>query len=280
MVNVQFVCSLRAVKGHGTVEALASCLKDESALLRHEIAYALGQKEDISALPILIQTLRDDKDPMVRHEAAEAIGAIGEPASLSILEEFEHCDVEEVAHTCQLALDRIRWKSENKDSGDAERKKYSTIDPAPAADRSLSVQDHVNCLLDSKAPLFKRYGSLFALRDIATDDAVLGLSRVLSEDRTSALMRHEIAFVLGQLQNKQAVSALESCLRDTCENQMVRHEAAEAVGAVLGEGERCRALLEEYARDSNQVVAESCLVALDVSDYWADDAQLHYAPLA
>ncbi len=111
--RMRVVCSLRAVKGHGTVEALAGCLHDDSALLRHEVAYALGQKEDLSAVPVLIDTLRKDIDPMVRHEAAEALGAIGAPEAVSVLEEFEHCEVEEVAHTCQLALDRIRWNKES-----------------------------------------------------------------------------------------------------------------------------------------------------------------------
>lgn len=114
--RMRVVCSLRAVKGHDTVEALASCLNDESALLRHEIAYALGQKEDLSAVPVLIDTLRNDKDAMVRHEAAEALGAIGAPEAIAVLSEFENCDVEEVAHTCQLALDRIRWNHETADS--------------------------------------------------------------------------------------------------------------------------------------------------------------------
>ena len=114
--RMRIVCSLRAVPGNGTVDALACCLKDESALLRHEVAYALGQKEDTSAIPILIDTLRNDCDAMVRHEAAEALGAIGSPEALKTLEEFESCDVEEVAHTCQLALDRIRWATKESDN--------------------------------------------------------------------------------------------------------------------------------------------------------------------
>ena len=59
--------------------------------------------------------------------------------------------------------------------------------------------------------------------------------------------------------------------------QMVRHEAAEAAGAVLDEMERSKALLQEFVSDKNRVVAESCMVALDIADYWADDTQLQYA---
>ena len=49
---------------------------------------------------------------------------------------------------------------------------------------------------------------------------------------------------------------------------MVRHEAAEALGAI-GTLE-CEQILQQYLQDSEQVVRESCEVALDVIDYWAD----------
>ena len=42
---------------------------DESALLKHELAYVLGQKKDERALPVLTRVLEDTgEDPMVRHE--------------------------------------------------------------------------------------------------------------------------------------------------------------------------------------------------------------------
>ena len=45
---------------------------DESALLKHELAYCLGQMKKTSALPVLEQVLRDEKeDPMVRHEVCD-----------------------------------------------------------------------------------------------------------------------------------------------------------------------------------------------------------------
>ncbi len=69
----------------------------------------------------------------------------------------------------------------------------------------------------------------------------------------------------------------DDCVANT---QMVRHEAAEAAGAVLDDIERSKALLEEFVKDGNQVVAESCIVALDIADYWADDAQFQYADVA
>lgn len=43
--------------------------QDESALLKHELAYCLGQMKDTSALLVLSKVLEDpSEDPMVRHE--------------------------------------------------------------------------------------------------------------------------------------------------------------------------------------------------------------------
>ncbi len=42
---------------------------DDSALLKHELAYVLGQMNMTSALPVLESVLKDkQEDPMVRHE--------------------------------------------------------------------------------------------------------------------------------------------------------------------------------------------------------------------
>jgi len=44
---------------------------DHSALLKHELAYCLGQMKLVSALPILESVLENlDEDPMVRHEVS------------------------------------------------------------------------------------------------------------------------------------------------------------------------------------------------------------------
>lgn len=47
----------------------SSGFEDESALLKHELAYCLGQIKNDKALPVLESVLRDRaEDPMVRHE--------------------------------------------------------------------------------------------------------------------------------------------------------------------------------------------------------------------
>jgi deoxyhypusine monooxygenase len=43
--------------------------EDESALLKHELAYCLGQTKNPIVLPTLEKVLADEReDPMVRHE--------------------------------------------------------------------------------------------------------------------------------------------------------------------------------------------------------------------
>ncbi len=64
-------------------------LADDSALLRHEICYVLGQLRKAKAIPVLVNLLEVDRDVMVRHEAAEALGAIADPALLE-QEQLDH----------------------------------------------------------------------------------------------------------------------------------------------------------------------------------------------
>ena len=50
---------------------MSAAFQDPSALLKHEMAYVLGQMRNPTALPILSKLLQDlDQDPMVRHEVS------------------------------------------------------------------------------------------------------------------------------------------------------------------------------------------------------------------
>lgn len=90
----------------------------------------------------------------------------------------------------------------------------------------------------------------------------------------SALFRHEIAYVLGQIQSDACVSQLANNLMDAEENPMVRHECAEALGSIATE--ESTEMLHKYLQDSERVVRESCIVALDMSEYEKSD-QFQYA---
>jgi len=107
--------ALRNIGGGDSIEALAAAFTSKSALLKHEIAYVMGQMQDSRAVPHLIDRLRDmDEDVMVRHEAAEALGAIGDRTALGVLEEFKDDQDIVVAESCEVALDLLEWVSSKK----------------------------------------------------------------------------------------------------------------------------------------------------------------------
>lgn len=96
------------------MDAIAKAFASPSALLKHELAYCLGQTRNLYAVSPLRKCLADlDEDPMVRHEAAEALGAIGHDSNIDILCEYRDRKGENVAvvETCEIALDRIKWEN-------------------------------------------------------------------------------------------------------------------------------------------------------------------------
>ncbi|CAH1963088.1 unnamed protein product [Acanthoscelides obtectus] len=254
--------TLRNIGGELSIKCIEDCFSDPSALLKHELAYCLGQMQDKKANPILIKILEDTtQEPMVRHEAAEALGAIGSIESIEILEKFKNDTVVEVAETCQLALERIRWL-QNPESKEPTPSSYNSVDPAPPT-KLQDPEELKSVLIDENCSLFERYRAMFALRNLNTKEAVQALGSALKHG--SALFRHEIAFVLGQIQSEEAVSYLIQSLQDEKENEMVRHECAEALGAIATD--ECMEVLKKYLSDSRRVVKESCEIALDMCEY-------------
>ena len=64
--------TLRNLGGPEAVKWISEAFVDDSALLKHELAYCLGQMQDERAIPILETVLKDTRqEPMVRHEAGE-----------------------------------------------------------------------------------------------------------------------------------------------------------------------------------------------------------------
>ncbi len=228
-------------------------------------------------------------------QCAEALGAIADPQSIPVLEEFSSDPAREVSETCQLAVERMKWSSKLGSSDEAKVRDpiawrfrcallpqpdaarteissqapedcpFDSVDPAPPAE-GLSTEQLREQLLDETLPLFKRYRAMFALRNKGDSPAVAALCDGLTQDNSSALFRHEVAYVLGQLEHPESTAALRSALLRQGEHAMVRHEAAEALGAI-GTPE-ANALLLEHKSDDEQVVRESCEVALDAAEYW------------
>lgn len=62
--------TLKNLGGETAIECISQCFVDESVLLKHELAYCLGQMQDERAIPVLQKVLEDvNQDPIVRHEA-------------------------------------------------------------------------------------------------------------------------------------------------------------------------------------------------------------------
>jgi deoxyhypusine monooxygenase len=102
--------SLRNRGGADAVQQLCRALTHDSssALLRHEVAYVLGQLQHPVSVEALAESLRrKNEHRMVRHESAEALGAIeGRWEDVErILREFTNDDDIVVRESCLVALD-------------------------------------------------------------------------------------------------------------------------------------------------------------------------------
>ena len=89
----------------------------QSALLKHEICYVLGQLRDDDdneiARKALFECLEDPNEhAMVRHEAAEAIGSRGGEGAEAILRKYLACEDRVVSESCEVALDMLRENEE------------------------------------------------------------------------------------------------------------------------------------------------------------------------
>jgi hypothetical protein len=89
-----------------------SGLADPSPLLKHELAYVLGQLGRPSAIPTLESVLVNSQNQhcsMVRHEAAEALGALSSESSLPLLRKYFDDPAREVRETCEIAVGKIEF---------------------------------------------------------------------------------------------------------------------------------------------------------------------------
>nr|CAB3239455.1 deoxyhypusine hydroxylase-like [Phallusia mammillata] len=268
---------LRNAGGKDAVEEISRCFVDKSDLLNHELAYCLGQMQNDAAIPKLVSLLENIKlAPILRHEAGEALGAIGNPCCLSVLETFAKDSVQEVAETCELAIEKIKWLKQMENASAREDlipAPFTSVDPAPSGKIS---ETNVNILKDimvnKTKPLFERYRAMFSLRNLNNTAGAIAIAEGLKcED--SALFRHEIAYVLGQLQNDAVVTQLSRSLSNEDENCMVRHECAEALGSIASS--ECLDILQKFLTDPDDIVRESCEVALDMYNY-EHSQQLNY----
>jgi len=110
--RMRSVFKLRNIRSPESCLVLCEGFTSSSALLRHELAYVLGQMQMDEALPTLTRILSNHEEHvMVRHEAAEALGAIGNPDAIGVLETYLNDEHVEVSESCEVALDLLNWVS-------------------------------------------------------------------------------------------------------------------------------------------------------------------------
>lgn len=203
--------SLRNCANPSALDPLMYALRDGSALFRHDVAFALGQRQDREAVQALIAVLNNGtENSMVRHEAAEALGAIGTAECLQPLRDHETSDVQEVADTCVLARQRVEYMAANSVAEDCSQ--FQSVDPTPPLDGIMTCGEMRDTLVNEGNDLFLRYRALFSLRNQGGASAVEAMAECLKTS-SSALLKHEIAYVLGQLQDPMSVACLKATLQ-------------------------------------------------------------------
>lgn len=122
-----------------------------------------------------------------------------------------------------------------------------------------SIPSLESVLKDKTEPITKRMRALFYLRTIGTEEVINPIIEAFDDE--SLLLQHEICYVLGQINNKKSVEFLTKVVKDDNIAVIARHEAAEAIAAI-GNTESIK-LLETYSQSTNQILAETCQIALD-----------------
>lgn len=263
-----------------------------SMLLMHEVCYNMGQlgaratsKDKVKIGKFLLWVLDNEAlDEVTRHEAAEGLGAVTvydvdaqndnshdqhETIALNALridtyEVLQRNSNQEtpLGQTCYLAVKAI---DDPRHDGRICACLFQSYDPAlgdPNATTSDISKFYTQCA-DPLLDLFDRYVAMFTLRNLG---AVEELAKILLEDQSTPVLRHEICFVLGQMENEVATRALELSLLDEKEHVMSRHEAAIALGSIGAD--TSVEVLQKLSNHSDPMVAESCRVALATKAYW------------
>lgn len=104
--------ALRNLRTPEAVVALSRGLKTGSALFRHEVAFVLGQLQDVNGIEALKESLEDcSENEMVRHECAEALGAIATDDCMAVLNKYLADDKRVVKESCEIALDMCEYEN-------------------------------------------------------------------------------------------------------------------------------------------------------------------------
>ncbi|EED43883.1 hypothetical protein EBI_25956 [Enterocytozoon bieneusi H348] len=104
----QAMFKLRDINTQESIDILNMGFSDNSALLRHEVAYVLGQAKNSHAINALKLVLENEsEEDVVRHEAAEALGAIGTSDCYDILMKFKNTNIQIIKESIEVGLSML-----------------------------------------------------------------------------------------------------------------------------------------------------------------------------
>lgn len=251
---------LRNIKTEESALILCEAFKDTSVLLKHEVAYVLGQMLLDCTIPVLIEVLNNEnEDEIVRHEAGEALGNFPFSEKIAqILEKNIKSNSKPVSETCFIAFNKINLKRNDISV-------FNSRDPAYPLE-NVSFEEATKIFL-SNENLYKRYEAMFFLRNLGTKEAIKILGKGMDDE--SALFKHEIAFICGQMANPLSTDFLIEKMNNENEHGMVRHECAEALG-IIG-NEKCLKALVKFKESKCDILRESVEVAIDLHGYVNSD---------
>jgi deoxyhypusine monooxygenase len=279
---------LRTLATFDAIKALEEVLVKEksSDLIRHECCYCFGQmigteenKQEIASF-LNKEVFENPKKyaSIVLHEAAEALGNINTDNNIVLLEKFLNYEDDIIKETCEIAVENINWMK-NTNNGETEgldklQLVYKTNDPSPPFNLQTNsyyadINNIRSILFDPNETMFNKYRAMFTLREFNNREAIKILCECYEKQHNfSPLFKHEVSFILGQMcfVAKDALNMLEIVLQDETEDPIVRHETALALGEIT----KSKDLLIKYTQHENQLIRESCEIALDFVDYWAD----------
>ncbi|ETW35064.1 hypothetical protein C923_04347 [Plasmodium falciparum UGT5.1] len=245
------------------INILTYALKNnDSVLLRHEIAYVIGQISNEKCNNILINLLSDENENiMVRHEAAEGLAAIGSESNIPVIKKYLNDSSVEVRETCELALSSLIEKNKyaacscinktvpyknnvlNNDNPKRDSNNNSNNNNNNNINNNNS-NSHSNSFSNSQDDAdddiyfhskkkFNTIDPVVCISDSNNKKHVNDLIRDLNNEALALKNRYEALFLLRDMETDTSLNALGEALVNDKSSAIFRHELAFVLGQVL-----------------------------------------------
>lgn len=222
---------------------------NDSVLLRHEIAYVLGQISNEKCNDILIRLLSDENENvMVRHEAAEGLAAVGSETNITIIRKFLNDKHVEIRETCELALCALIEKNKKIMCGciqmDQEKDFEGENILVSEEKKEISKKEENKKVEkkeneESQEEICRRGGSKFKTIDpivITSTKEKINIEELIANlfnENLSLKYRYEALFELRNLESPESLNAICEVLLKDRVSAIFRHEVAFVLGQLV-----------------------------------------------